>query len=119
MRPPQGAPPSPRGPEAFPPSALGVTRTCLSAQFAVRALEHRVFQVREMAVCVILDLYRQHHADVLGYLPPDDSTSRKNILFKTIFEGFAKIDGKPTDAEIRVRGRGSPGLVLLRRRSGQ
>lgn len=74
-------------------------------KFAVRALEHRVFQVREMAVCVILDLYRQHHADVLGYLPPDDSTSRKNILFKTIFEGFAKIDGKPTDAEIRAQRR--------------
>lgn len=74
-------------------------------KFAVRALEHRVYQVREMAVCVILDLYRQHHADVLEYLPPDDSTSRKNILFKTIFEGFAKIDGRPTDSEVKAQRR--------------
>nr|KAF6377522.1 centrosomal protein 104 [Myotis myotis] len=42
---------------------------------------------------------------VLEYLPPDDSTSRKNILFKTIFEGFAEIDGRPTDAEIRAQKR--------------
>lgn len=55
-----------------------------------------------MAVCVILDLYRQRRSVVLEYLPPDDSISRKNILFKTIFEGFAEIDGRPTDAEIRV-----------------
>ncbi|CAK6440532.1 unnamed protein product [Pipistrellus nathusii] len=74
-------------------------------KFAVRALEHRVYQVREMAVCVILDLYRQHRTDVLGYLPPDDSTSRKNILFKTIFEGFAKIDGRPTDSEVKAQRR--------------
>lgn len=73
----------------------------------MRALQHRVLQVREMAVCVILDLYRQCHSVVLEYLPPDDSTSRKNILFKTIFDGFAKIDGRPTDDEIRVRGLGS------------
>ncbi|XP_036203802.1 centrosomal protein of 104 kDa isoform X4 [Myotis myotis] len=73
--------------------------------FAVRALQHRVLQVREMAVCVILDLYRQRRSVVLEYLPPDDSTSRKNILFKTIFEGFAEIDGRPTDAEIRAQKR--------------
>ncbi|XP_014401676.1 PREDICTED: centrosomal protein of 104 kDa [Myotis brandtii] len=74
-------------------------------KFAVRALQHRVLQVREMAVCVILDLYRQHRSVVLEYLPPDDSISRKNILFKTIFEGFAEIDGRPTDAEIRAQKR--------------
>jgi hypothetical protein len=55
-----------------------------------------------MAVRVILDLYRQHQALVLEHLPPDDSSTRKNLLYKTIFEGFAKIDGRPTDAEIRV-----------------
>lgn len=76
-------------------------------KFAVRALQHRVLQVREMAVCVILDLYRQRRSVVLEYLPPDDSTSRKNILFKTIFDGFAKIDGRPTDAEISAQKRAS------------
>lgn len=74
----------------------------LSFQFSVSALEHRVYEVRETAVTIILDMYKQHGASVLEYLPPDDSTTRKNVLYKTIFEGFAKIDGRPTDAEIRV-----------------
>uniref|UniRef100_A0A452U330 Centrosomal protein of 104 kDa n=1 Tax=Ursus maritimus TaxID=29073 RepID=A0A452U330_URSMA len=77
-------------------------------KFSVSALEHRVYEVRETAVRVILDMYKQHRAFILEYLPPDDSTTRKNVLYKTIFEGFAKIDGRPTDAEIRVRGKAAP-----------
>ncbi|KAM5323367.1 centrosomal protein of 104 kDa isoform 2-T2 [Glossophaga mutica] len=72
-------------------------------KFAVRALEHRVYEVRETAVRVVLDMYRQHRALVLDYLPVDDSATRKNVLYKTVFEGFAKIDGRPTDAEIRAQ----------------
>lgn len=72
-------------------------------KFSVSALEHRVYEVREAAVRVILDMYKQHRALILDYLPPDDTTTRKNVLYKTIFEGFAKIDGRPTDAEIRAQ----------------
>ncbi|KAM6218356.1 centrosomal protein of 104 kDa [Rhynchocyon petersi] len=72
-------------------------------KFSVSALEHRVFEVRETAVRIILDVYKQHRASVLQYLPPDDSSARKNVLYKTLFEGFAKIDGKPTEAEIRAQ----------------
>ncbi|XP_063458278.1 centrosomal protein of 104 kDa isoform X4 [Pan paniscus] len=72
-------------------------------KFSVSALEHRVYEVRETAVRIILDMYRQHQASILEYLPPDDSNTRRNILYKTIFEGFAKIDGRPTDAEMRAR----------------
>ncbi|XP_053431421.1 centrosomal protein of 104 kDa isoform X4 [Nycticebus coucang] len=72
-------------------------------KFSVSALEHRVYEVRETAVRIILDMYKQHQAFVLEYLPPDDSNTRKNVLYKTIFEGFAKIDGRPTDAEIRAQ----------------
>uniref|UniRef100_A0A8C0AGL4 Centrosomal protein of 104 kDa n=1 Tax=Bos mutus grunniens TaxID=30521 RepID=A0A8C0AGL4_BOSMU len=74
-------------------------------RFSVQALEHRVREVREAAVGMILDLYAQHRALVLEYLPPDDSTTRRNVLYKTIFEGFAKIDGRPTDAEMRAQKR--------------
>ncbi|XP_048206076.1 centrosomal protein of 104 kDa-like isoform X1 [Perognathus longimembris pacificus] len=74
-------------------------------KFAVSTLEHRVYEVREMAVRVILDVYRQHQALALEYLPPDDSSTRRNLLYKTIFEGFAKIDGRLTDAEIRAQKR--------------
>ncbi|XP_024306872.1 centrosomal protein of 104 kDa isoform X5 [Homo sapiens] len=72
-------------------------------KFSVSALEHRVYEVRETAVRIILDMYRQHQASILEYLPPDDSNTRRNILYKTIFEGFAKIDGRATDAEMRAR----------------
>ncbi|XP_044798839.1 centrosomal protein of 104 kDa isoform X5 [Bubalus bubalis] len=74
-------------------------------RFSVQALEHRVREVREAAVGMILDLYAQHRALVLEYLPPDDNTTRRNVLYKTIFEGFAKIDGRPTDAEMRAQKR--------------
>lgn len=76
--------------------------TLLSLQFAVSALEHRVYEVRETAVRIILDMYRQHPALTLEHLPPDDSTTRRNLLYKAIFEGFAKIDGRPTEAEGKV-----------------
>ncbi|XP_008572784.1 PREDICTED: centrosomal protein of 104 kDa isoform X1 [Galeopterus variegatus] len=72
-------------------------------KFSVSALEHRVYEVRETAVRIILDMYKQHQAFILEYLPPDDNHTRKNVLYKTIFEGFAKIDGRPTDAEIRAQ----------------
>lgn len=72
-------------------------------KFAVCALEHRVYEVREMAVRVVLDMYRQHRALVLDYLPTDDSAARRNVLYKTVFEGFAEIDGRPANAEIRAQ----------------
>ncbi|XP_073759553.1 centrosomal protein of 104 kDa isoform X2 [Callorhinus ursinus] len=72
-------------------------------KFSVSTLEHRVYEVRETAVRVILDMYKQHRAFILEYLPPDDNSIRKNVLYKTIFEGFAKIDGRPTEAEIRAQ----------------
>ncbi|XP_040120128.1 centrosomal protein of 104 kDa isoform X4 [Oryx dammah] len=74
-------------------------------RFSVQALEHKGREVREAAVGMILDLYAQHRALVLEYLPPDDSATRRNVLYKTIFEGFAKIDGRPTDAEMRAQKR--------------
>ncbi|XP_010626126.1 centrosomal protein of 104 kDa isoform X2 [Fukomys damarensis] len=72
-------------------------------RFTVSALEHRVYKVRETAVKVILDMYAQHQALVLEFLPPDDSSSRRNLLYKTIFEGFARIDGRPTHAQTRAQ----------------
>ncbi|XP_061041062.1 centrosomal protein of 104 kDa isoform X2 [Eubalaena glacialis] len=74
-------------------------------RFAVRALEHREQKVREMAVGLILGLYAQHRARVLECLPPEERAARRSVLYKTLFEGFATIDGRPTDAEIRAQKR--------------
>lgn len=68
----------------------------------MRALEHRAREVREAAVRMILDLYAQHRSPVLEHLPPDDSAARRNVLYKTLFEGFARIDGRPADTQVRV-----------------
>ena len=39
---------------------------------------------------------------VRDYLPPDEPATRKNPLYRNLFDGFDKIDGKPTEAERRV-----------------
>uniref|UniRef100_A0A8B9FXM6 Centrosomal protein of 104 kDa n=1 Tax=Amazona collaria TaxID=241587 RepID=A0A8B9FXM6_9PSIT len=72
-------------------------------KFATGALEHRVYEVRDVALRIIFDMYRKHRAAVLEYLPPDDATIRKTVLYKTLFDGFTKIDGKLSEAEIRAQ----------------
>lgn len=91
------------GPLLGQTTALVTALSLCYSQFTVSALEHRIYEVRDSAVQIILDLYREHRAVVLEHLPPDDAVTRKNVLYRTIFEGFARIDGRPTDAELRVR----------------
>uniref|UniRef100_A0A8C6UAT5 Centrosomal protein of 104 kDa n=1 Tax=Neogobius melanostomus TaxID=47308 RepID=A0A8C6UAT5_9GOBI len=61
--------------------------------FCTGALGHSASTVRDLAVRIILSLYQQHRAAVLRYLPPNDHAARKNFIYKTIFDGFSKIDG--------------------------
>ncbi|NXC66292.1 CE104 protein, partial [Anhinga anhinga] len=72
-------------------------------KFATGALEHRVYEVRDVALRIIFDMYRKHKAAILEYLPPDDASIRKTVLYKTLFDGFTKIDGKLSDTEIRAQ----------------
>ncbi|XP_015738013.1 centrosomal protein of 104 kDa [Coturnix japonica] len=72
-------------------------------KFATGALEHRVFEVRDVALRIIFDMYRKHRAAILEYLPPDDASIRKTVLYKTLFDGFTKIDGKLSEAEMRAQ----------------
>ncbi|XP_068589132.1 centrosomal protein of 104 kDa [Cebidichthys violaceus] len=74
--------------------------------FCTAALEHNAPAVRELAVHIILSTYQQHRAAVLHYLPPNDAAARKNFLFKTLFDGFAKIDGRLVDTQILNKGGG-------------
>ncbi|XP_043973162.1 centrosomal protein of 104 kDa isoform X1 [Gambusia affinis] len=62
--------------------------------FCTAALEHSAKAVRELAVSIILSLYEQHRGAVLSYLPPNDASTQKNFLYKTLFDGFGTIDGK-------------------------
>ncbi|XP_042348111.1 centrosomal protein of 104 kDa [Plectropomus leopardus] len=74
--------------------------------FCTAALEHNTSEVRELAVRVILSMYQQHRAAVLNYLPPNNAAARKNFLFKSLFDGFAKIDGKLVDTQTLKKGGG-------------
>ncbi|XP_014112719.1 PREDICTED: centrosomal protein of 104 kDa [Pseudopodoces humilis] len=72
-------------------------------KFATGALEHRAHEVREVVLRIIFAMYREHRAAVLEYLPPDDANARKTMRYKTLFEGFAKIDGKSSETELRAQ----------------
>ncbi|KAM4570764.1 centrosomal protein of 104 kDa [Fundulus diaphanus] len=72
--------------------------------FCIAALEHRAKGVRELAVRIILYLYEQHRGAVLSYLPPNDAAARKNFLYKTLFDGFGKIDGKLSEPQAVKKG---------------
>uniref|UniRef100_A0A3Q3QHB0 Centrosomal protein of 104 kDa n=1 Tax=Monopterus albus TaxID=43700 RepID=A0A3Q3QHB0_MONAL len=64
--------------------------------FCTAAMEHSSPSVRELAVRIILSMYQQHRSAVLNYLP---STENKNFLYRTLFDGFAKIDGKVVETQ--------------------
>ncbi|KAE8293201.1 Centrosomal protein of 104 kDa [Larimichthys crocea] len=79
---------------------------CFEGCTHTAALEHSASAVREVAVRIILSMYRQHRAAVLTYLPPNDAAARKNFLYKTLFDGFAKIDGKLVETQTLKKGGG-------------
>uniref|UniRef100_A0A8B9GPX0 Centrosomal protein of 104 kDa n=1 Tax=Astyanax mexicanus TaxID=7994 RepID=A0A8B9GPX0_ASTMX len=70
-------------------------------RFLVGALEHSAASVRELAVRLVQMMYRNHGAAVLIYLPPDDASERKTLIYKNLFLSFAKIDGKLPDPQVK------------------
>lgn len=78
-----------------------LVKSLFSSQFCAAALEHSASAVRELAVRIVLSMYQQHRMAVLSYLPPSDAAARKNFLYKTLFDGFAKIDGKLVETQAR------------------
>lgn len=72
-------------------------------KFCTLAIQHHAGEVREKAEKLIVSLYRDQGAPVKDYLPPDDDVTRKNVLYKQLFEAFDKIDGKPSKDDVKVR----------------
>ncbi|XP_041702397.1 centrosomal protein of 104 kDa isoform X1 [Coregonus clupeaformis] len=73
-------------------------------KFCTGALQHSASEVRETAVLIILAMYRLHKNAVLSYLPANDAATRKNVLYKNIFDGFARIDGRPVESQTSKKG---------------
>ncbi|KAG9482015.1 hypothetical protein GDO78_010967 [Eleutherodactylus coqui] len=72
-------------------------------KFALGALDYTTAEVRDKAVRIILHLYQQNRVQVLDHMPTDETIIRKNILYKTLFDGFSKIDGRPTESELKAQ----------------
>ncbi|NWI91624.1 CE104 protein, partial [Pitta sordida] len=72
-------------------------------KFATGALEHRAHEVRDVVLRIIFAMYREHRAAVLEYLPTDVASARKTVRYKTLFEGFARIDGELSEPEVRAQ----------------
>ncbi|XP_023812046.1 centrosomal protein of 104 kDa isoform X4 [Oryzias latipes] len=89
------------GAESFAPEAV--------VRFCRVALEHGAKEVRELAVRIILSLYQQHRGHVLDLLPPRDAATPKNFLYKTLFDGFSRIDGRLMEAQDLKQGGVLPG----------
>ncbi|PVD36984.1 hypothetical protein C0Q70_03977 [Pomacea canaliculata] len=69
--------------------------------FCTVALQHTAGEVREVSERIIKQLYRDVGAPVKSYLPVDDEKTRKNTLWRMLFEYFDKVDGKPSKADIK------------------
>uniref|UniRef100_A0A4W4DPV0 Centrosomal protein of 104 kDa n=1 Tax=Electrophorus electricus TaxID=8005 RepID=A0A4W4DPV0_ELEEL len=74
-------------------------------RFLAGALEHSAGSVRELAVCIVQAMYRLHGYVVRNYLPSEDASTRKNVLYKNLFDSFAEIDGKVLDSQASKEGR--------------
>lgn len=71
-------------------------------RFSVQALQHNSGEVREVAERIIKKLYKEVGAPIKDYLPPDDEKTRKNTLYRMLFEHFDKVDGKPSKSDFKV-----------------
>lgn len=71
-------------------------------KFCTQALQHASGEVRDRNEKIIISLYKECGAPVKSYLPPDDDMTRKNVLYKKLFEAFDRIDGKPSKEELKV-----------------
>ena len=70
--------------------------------FCTVAIQHTSGEVREEAEKIIIELYKDEGAPVKTFLPPDDDKTRRNVLYKQLFEAFDRIDGKPSKEDLRV-----------------
>ncbi|CAH1776232.1 unnamed protein product [Owenia fusiformis] len=70
--------------------------------FLLRCLEHTDAGTRNIAERIIIQLYKDKK-DVKKHLPPDDDKTRKNTLYRQLFEAFDTIDGKPSRSEMKKK----------------
>uniref|UniRef100_A0A671K4Q6 Centrosomal protein of 104 kDa n=1 Tax=Sinocyclocheilus anshuiensis TaxID=1608454 RepID=A0A671K4Q6_9TELE len=70
-------------------------------RFLAGGLEHSAASVRELSVRVVQAMYRLHGKAVLNYLPSDDTSTRKNVLYKNLFDSLAMLDGNTINTQVK------------------
>ncbi|XP_016350607.1 centrosomal protein of 104 kDa-like isoform X3 [Sinocyclocheilus anshuiensis] len=73
-------------------------------RFLAGGLEHSAASVRELSVRVVQAMYRLHGKAVLNYLPSDDTSTRKNVLYKNLFDSLAMLDGNTINTQKAQKG---------------
>ncbi|XP_069110819.1 centrosomal protein of 104 kDa-like isoform X1 [Argopecten irradians] len=72
--------------------------------FCVVALGHTAGEVRDVSERIIRTLYKENPGDrqtIKDHLPPDDERTRKNTMYRQLFEYFDKVDGKPSKSDVK------------------
>jgi len=62
------------------------------AELGAGGLTHGQGAVRRAAERLLLAAYERAPRLVRGQLPPDDPVTRRNLLYRHLFEGFDRID---------------------------
>ncbi|CAF0732515.1 unnamed protein product [Adineta ricciae] len=83
------------------------------SKFCAQALEHNAGEVRELAIKILLNLYKNQGSIVKRYLPPDNDQTRRVKKYRDIFEAFDRMDGitnnDPLEAERKSVGASETG----------
>ncbi|KTF84350.1 hypothetical protein cypCar_00027574, partial [Cyprinus carpio] len=86
---------------------LDISQVILFITFEITCgLEHSDASVQERSVGVVQAMYGLHGKAVLNYLPPDDTSTRKNVLYKNLFDSLAKLNGNTINT--REKGKENP-----------
>ncbi|CAF1175141.1 unnamed protein product [Rotaria sordida] len=64
------------------------------SKFCAQAFEHNAGEVRELAMKILLSLYKTHGSIVKRYLPPDNDQTRRIKKYRDMFDAFDRMDGR-------------------------
>lgn len=67
------------------------------AELGAGGITHGQGGVRRAAERLLLAAYERAPRLVRGQLPPDDPVTRRNLLYRHLFEGFDRIDKRVSD----------------------
>lgn len=87
--------------------------TCrILAEAGISGINHPTEGVRKIAERVLLLVYRVNRRLVRKLVPPDDDVTRRNLMYRQLFQEFDKIDSERNKKEeVVVNGNGEAGGV--------